>query len=436
MKKKSYLRQKLEQLKSNAEISQILSNTSWLISERVFNLIVGLFVGVWVTRYLGSADYGIYSYALSFSMLFTAFASFGIDTIVIRDLVKFKEKRNVLMGTSFGLKILGSSSSFLISIIVLSFTNLDFSTKTFIWIIIANTIICSFGVIDQYFQSRVESSYVVKTNTTAFIISSVVKIILILAQSSLLGFVLVLLIDSVIKAIGYIYFYIENGQSILEWSFDKSLAKSLVKESWPLVFSGLAISVGMRIDQIMLKSFVEDTELGIYAVGVRLAELFAFIPMVISQSIYPKIIKINFETGRKKLSKIIGYIFYFLIFMSVAITIFGRFGVNLLYGEEFDSSTVVLQILIWTIPVTYLGIITNKLLTVQGLQKIIFAKQFALTLLNISLNLYLIPRFGIIGAAWATLISDILINLFLDLAFNKAKWIYYLKIRALTFYHK
>lgn len=194
---------------------------------------------------------------------------------------------------------------------------------------------------------------------------------------------------------------------------------------------GVAISVAMRIDQIMLKSYLPNSQLGFYAVGVRLAELFSFLPMIIGQSIYPKLIKINFKTGKKKISQLISYVFYPLCALAILVTLFANFGINLLYGSEFDSSTKVLQILIWTIPVTYLGIITNKLLMVEGHQKIIFIKQLMLALLNISLNLYFIPKYGIVGAAMATLIADVIINLFFDVVFNKSRWIYYTKMKAL-----
>lgn len=430
-----YFYQKILALKSNPELLKIFQNTGWLFGERMVRLLVGLLVGVWVTRYLGPERYGIYSYALSFSVLFTAISSFGIDSIVIRDLVKDKDRQNQLMGTAFTIKLFGGVLSLFISLIVLMFVQIDFTTKLFIWIIVSSTIITSFNIIDSFFQARVESQYVVKTNTFALILSSCIKIILILIEAPLLGFVLVLLFDSIVRASGYIYFYKKSKLSFFAWKFDKSLATELLKESWPLILSGLAISVAMRIDQIMLNSYVPENELGFYAVGVRLAELFSFLPMIIGQSLYPKIVKLNFKTNRKKISQLLGYVFYLLCAMALVVTLFAKFGINLLYGVEFDSSTPVLQLLIWTIPVTYLGIITNKLLMVEGHQKIIFIKQLALALLNISFNLYFIPTYGIVGAALATLLADIIVNLFFDIIFKKARWIYHIKMRALFLIH-
>jgi O-antigen/teichoic acid export membrane protein len=430
MKIINLLSQKFRSLKSNSEVLNIFFNTGWLMGERMLRLIISLFIGVWITRYLGAELYGIYSYALSFSIIFNALASFGINNIVIRDLVKYKGNHHELMGTAFFLKLIGGLLSLMISIVALQAINIEFSTKLYIWIISSGTIVSSFNVIDLYFQSQVKSKFIVKANTITLILSSIIKAVLILKEAPLIAFVLMLIFDAICLAIGYLYFYLKNNLSVLNWVFKKSLAKSLLKESWPLILSGIAISLGMRIDQIMLKNYVSASELGYYAVGVRLAELFSFFPMIISQSIYPKIIKIDFETEKKKLQKLIGFVFYLISGIALIVTLVASFTVNILYGIEFEESSIVLQILIWTIPVTYLGIITNRVLTIKGYQKIIFIKQFSLAILNISLNLYLIPKYGIIGAAWATLLADIFINLFLDFIFPKARWIFYVKMKS------
>lgn len=403
------------------------------MGEKVVRLAVSLFIGVWVARYLGADQYGIYSYALSFSILFGALASFGIDGIIVRDLVKHEEKTDFLLGTAFCLKFLGGLLSFFIAVVVLFFIETDTYIKSLIFILVGSTIVKSFNVIDFYFQSKVLSKYVVTANTYSLFLSSLIKVALILMEAPLIAFVLVLLFDSITVSLGFLYYYKREKLSIWKWKVDVSLAKDLLKESWPLILSGLAISVGMRIDQIMLKEFVPANQLGFYAVGVRLAELFSFIPMVITQSIFPKIVSIDFSSEKRKLGNLIRYIFYPLCLMALFVCLVGEFTVNLLYGQEFASSSSVLLILIWTIPVTYLGIITNKLIMVQGHQKIIFMKQLVLTLMNIGLNLYLIPRYGIVGAAWATLLADIFVNLFIDVVFNKARWIYFLKMKALFF---
>ena len=150
------------------------------------------------------------------------------------------------------------------------------------------------------------------------------------------------------------------------------------------------------------------------------------------QSVFPKMISTINNQNDQTIIKLMRYIFYLLCLMAIIICISSKYVVTILYGAEFIESYKVLILLIWTIPVTFLGIITNSLLTIRKFQKTILLKQVSLTILNISLNLLLIPDFGILGAAFATLLADILINFFMDYFLKNAKWIFYLKLSALT----
>lgn len=407
-------------------------NTGWLIGRQFAKLVVGLFVGIWVTRYLGPERFGIYSYAISFSVFFQVLASLGLNHIVVRDLVRYTDKLDVLLGTTYWVKLFGSFGSLALSVIVLLLLpNLESELKLYIFILVFGTAFSSLQVIDFYFQAKVESKYTVIASLVTVLLTAAIKIVLILLKAPLIAFVCVAFFSGLSLGLGYLYFYKKKGLSVRTWKFDRKLAKSLLSESWPLILSGLSISIGMRIDQIMLKDFVGMENLGIYATGVRLAEILVFLPGVISQSIFPKIVSFDLDLERHKIITIIRYIFFLLCLMALVITLFSKYIVVILYGAEFMPAYKVLQILIWTIPVTYLGIITNQLLNIKSHQKIVFWKQFILLVFNVALNLILIPKYGIIGAAWATLIADICINLFLDLAFKKTKWIFKLKLSAL-----
>jgi O-antigen/teichoic acid export membrane protein len=139
-------------------------NTAWLFTEQVLRLIAGFFVGVWVARYLGPEKYGLFSYALAFVSIFQGIAKLGLDGIVVRDLVQELEKRDVYLGTSFWLKLLGSIITFLIITIILVIQSLltshfspltshfslltsHFFTETNIYILII-----AFGIIFQSFE--------------------------------------------------------------------------------------------------------------------------------------------------------------------------------------------------------------------------------------------------------------------------------------------
>ena len=139
-------------------------NTSWLFAEKIIRMVVGLFVGVWVARYLGPEKFGLLSFAQSFVGLFTIFATLGLDEIVVRELVIDESKRDFLVGTTFWLKLVGAIIVLLLLAFAVNFTSNDYETNIFVFIIASATIFQSFNIVDYYFQSKVLSKYVVYAN--------------------------------------------------------------------------------------------------------------------------------------------------------------------------------------------------------------------------------------------------------------------------------
>ena len=223
--------QKVSNLWNHAGFRRYFANTAWLFAEKILRMVVGLFVGVWVARYLGPERYGLLSYAQSFVGLFGAIATLGLDGIVVRELVKDESKRNLLLGTAFLLKLFGAIMVLIVLAIAIKFTSNNQFANILIFIIGSATIFQSFNVIDLYFQSKVISRYVVFTNMVSLAMSSIIKIGLILYQASLIAFALMVLFDSIILALGYLYFYLKNDLSFRDWRFDKRVAVALLKDS-------------------------------------------------------------------------------------------------------------------------------------------------------------------------------------------------------------
>ncbi|RZK21657.1 MAG: flippase [Pedobacter sp.] len=419
-------------LGENKTIKKYVFNTSWLFSEQLIRMCVGLVVGVWVARYLGPEKFGILNYAQSLVALFSALATLGLNNIVIRELVKKNYDKNLLMGTSFIMKLIGGAVTFLFLFIAINIIPSDSYTKIVVLIVASSTIFQSFNVIDFYFQSKVESKFVVYVNILVLIVSTVLKVLFLLLKAPLVLFALLTVIENIVLAIGLIYFYKKNKETIKAWSFDKGICLMLLKDSWPLILSSISISIGMRIDQVMIKSYMNDVNVGYYAVGVKFAEIFTFIPMLISQSIYPKILEMDFNKERSKLIFMLRSIFYLLVLLSVGVNIFSSFAINLLYGVKYEDSISVVNILIWTIPFTYLNIVTSTILQKLNKSKTILFRQLLIAGINIVANTFLIPRFGTVGASLSTLIADTSLFFFGFFLYNE-RWIYLLRIESILF---
>jgi O-antigen/teichoic acid export membrane protein len=424
---------KLKSLKNHQGFMKYFKNTSWLFGERILRMVVGLFVGIWIARYLGPEQFGLFSYAQSFVGLFTAIATLGLDGIVIRELVKDESKRDILIGTSFWLKVMGAILTLIVLAIAINFTSNDTYTNTLVFIIASATIFQSFNVVDFYFQSKVLSKYVVYANIFALLTNTIIKIFLLLNDAPLIAFVWVVLFDSVILALGFIYFYLKNNLSLLKWKFDKIMAKELLKDSWPLIFSGVVIAVYMRIDQVMIKEMMNVEAVGQYAAAVRLSEVWYFIPMLIGSSLVPSIInskKSNEDLYYSRLQNFYTLMVWIAIFVAVPMTFLSNSIVDLLYGVEFHEAGNILMIHIWAGIFLSLGIACGKWYLAENYTKGAFKKAIFGMSLNVLGNYILIPIYGLKGAAISTLFGHLAANIIYDIFDDRVRGQLKYKMRA------
>ena len=410
-------------------------NTSWLFGEKILRMVVGLFVGIWVARYLGPEQFGLFSYAQSFVGLFSAIATLGLDGIVVRELVKDESRRDELMGTAFWLELMGAFAVLIILGFAVGFTSNDTDTNILVFIIASATIFQSFNVVDMYFQSKVMSKFVVYANIISLLFSSLVKIVLILMHAPLVAFAWVVLFDSFILACGYLYFYIKNNSTfnIQHLKFRREVAISLLKDSWPLILSGIVISIYMKIDQVMIKEMLDSEAVGNYAAAVRLSEAWYFIPMVISSSLFPAIVNAKKQSEAlyyARLQKLYNLMVWMAIAIALPMTFLSDWVVNLLYGEQYSQAGGVLMIHIWAGVFVFLGVASGKWFVAENLQNYAFYRTLSGALLNVVLNIILIPRYGIIGAAIATLISQAMAAYVFDVFISRTRRMFWMKTKA------
>ncbi|EDQ01571.1 flippase [Shewanella benthica] len=425
---------KISKLKDSQGAMKYLKNTSWLLGEKILRMTVGLFIGIWVARYLGPEQFGLFSYAQSFVVLFSAFATLGLDGIVIRKLVKDESQRDKLLGTAFTLKLIGAFLVLALLVIAVFLQPSDLLANSLFFIIASATVFQSFNVIDFYFQSQVLSKYVVYSNVFSLLLSSIIKVTLIVNEAPLIAFAYVILFDSFVLASGFIYFYVLKRLSIRHWCFDKAVAKSLLKESWPLILSGLVVSMYMKIDQVMIKEMLGSVEVGQYSAAVRLSEAWYFIPMVISSSLFPAILnakKISKELYYSRIQQLYDLMAWMAIAIAIPMTFLSDWLVHLLYGAQYNEAGGVLMIHIWSAVFVFLGVASGKWFVAEGLQIYSFYRTLAGAILNVGLNLVLIPQYGIYGAAIATLASQLVASYLFNVVNKKSRITFILQSKAL-----
>jgi len=385
------------------------ANTGWLFFEKVLRGGISFLIGVYVARYLGPANYGLLSYSASFVFLFSTVATLGLDRIVVRELVKDEKKREELLGTAFFLKITGSFLLLGILVLAVKFAKNDNFTNLLIFVIASATIFQSFNIIDFYFQSRVLSKYAVYARITSMSLSAGIKLLLIFLRAGLLYFAGVMVAESIFLAIGLIIAYSKQKLNIFEWKVKFSLAKKLLQDAWPLALSGIAISIYMRIDQVMIKEMLDTEAVGNYAVAVKLSEVWYFIPTIITGSLFPAIInakKISENLYHERLRKLYSLMIWLAMGIAIPITFLANDVIRILFGTQYQAAADVLQIYIWASVFVFLGVASSQYLIAENYTKISFFRTIIGTVVNIILNVILIPMYGINGAAIATLASQ------------------------------
>lgn len=426
------LTSKIAYLKNHPGFMRYFKNTSWLMGEKILRMVIGLFVGIWVARYLGPEKFGLFSYAQSFVGLFVALAGLGLDGIVIREMVTDPSKQAALLGTAFRLKLVGALSVLIVLAIATQLSEQDGLATLMIFIIASSTIFQSFNVIDLFFQANVLSKYVVYSNTISLLVSSIIKVILVVNEAALIAFAMVVLVDSIILMMGFVYFFKRHSNMALDkLHFNKKLAINLLKDSWPLILSGLVISIYMKVDQVMIKEMIGAEAVGQYAAAVKLSEAWYFIPMVIVSSLFPAIIsakKQSEELYYERLQKSYDLMVWLAIAIALPMTFLSDWVVDLLYGEQYSQAGSVLMIHIWAGVFVFLGVAFSNYLTNENLTIKSFLRTFLGAIINVALNLVLIPRYGIKGAAIATLFSQFTANYIYDF-FDRSL---YLQLRMKT----
>lgn len=404
-----------------------------MFAEKVFRTLIAFFIGVYIARYLGPGQYGLLNYAISFAGLFSSFANLGMDQIVVRELVKFPDKRDVILGTVFRLKIFGSFVAIVLVTITAYLINEPSYNLLLIVIISFTTIFQSIGVVELFFQSRVEAKKNVYAQSSSFFIVSILKLLLIIFKQPLLYFAIVHLFEFVFLAVGYYLVYRTNNYSFSNWKYNRNTALNLFKDSWPLVLSGVVIIIYMKIDQVMIKNLMTVTDVGYYAVAVKLCEAWYFVSITVSASLFPAIVNakaINENLYLSRLQKLYDILALIAIAIAIPVTIFSDFIINTLYGSQFQPAASVLAIYIWAALATFLGVASSQYLISENLTKLAFFRTLLGMIVNVIMNLILIPIYGINGAAVATLVS-FSVSVFAIYFDKKSRLQFFMMIRAI-----
>lgn len=430
----SFIRKRVE---GRQTLQKIIGNTGWLFFDKVIRMGVGLAVNIWVVRYLGPELFGQLSYAAAFVALFAAFATLGLDGIVVRELVRKPEESREILGSAFILRVCGGFVTLLTSTIAMYMLRSNDTTSVLlVSLLAAGTIFQAFDVLDFWFQSHVLSRNTVVAKNMAFLLVSLVKVGLILGHAPLMMFAGAAVVEILLGAIGLVVAYRKCGQCLSNWkgTFNRGLA--LLGDSWPIILSGLSVAVYMKIDQVMIGEMAGNSAVGIYTSATKLTEIWYMIPMVIVSSIFPSLLQSKDKDEAlyyRRITRLFSLMAAIALPIAIPMSVCSNWVVAIMYGPDYQAAGPILAVHIWASLFVFYGVAQGPWDLAENLTRLAMVRIVIGALVNIFLNLHLIPAYGALGAALATVISQALAAVFLNVLHKKTRPIFYCQLKSLLF---
>ncbi|MDO3720308.1 flippase [Marinobacter sp. chi1] len=420
------------------KIKHYLHNTLWIMGDKVATLVVGFLVTVLVARYLGPEDFGLYSYVISVAAILSAAGHVGLSGLVVREIVKKPNNRGETLGTTLGLKFMGVGAGYVVLLVYAALYE-GISSPEFVMLAIAGAalLFSPFQVFDFWFQAFVQAKYVTYARLMALAASAGLKIAFVFIGSGVIYFAGANLAQAVIVVLASLFFY--KATSILplsEWSFSWGRARELLSQGWLIYLGSIFAVVYLKVDQVMLKWFEGSGSVGIYAVAAQISEAWYFVPVAIVTSFFPKLIKLRDQSSPefdKRFQQLLDLLFGLALAVALAMTLAAEYVILLFFGEHYIESASVLLIHVWAALFIFMRAALSKWILIENILVFSLLTQGGGALVNILLNYFLIPEFGVVGAAYATLLSYAFAS-FVSLAlYSKTRPIFFMMTKSFFF---
>ena len=413
-----------------------IKNSSWIIGGRILDIGITFFITIMLARYLGPSQFGVLAYAISLMSLFAAAGHMGLSGLVVREVVKYPNHNAEILGTTAGVKYFGYLMGFVV-LIVFSLINEEKGGEQFLVVLVValSMLFKPIDVIDFWFQAHLQVKYTTIAKSISVVAAACYRLLLIYLCAELLLFAAANVLQSLIVALLLIIFYsAKSATAIRIWRFSLSRAKILLGQSWIIFLGSIFAVVYLKIDQIMLKWMVGVKEVGIYAIAATLSEAWYFVPSAIVVSFYPRLIRLRDESEQKfeiRFQMLFDFLFGIAFVVAIFVTIFSNFFVEIFFGDNYARSASILSIHIWAAIFIFMRTAFSKWIILENVLVFSLVTQGFGALSNIVLNYFLIPLYGGVGAAVATLISYASASYFSLSIYKKTRPVFWMMTKSI-----
>lgn len=395
--------------------NRVLSNAKWIIACKIVQSLLQLVIGMLCARYLGPKDYGIINYAAAIVGIVTPIVQLGLNSTLVQEFIDNPEKEGKILGTALVMDLASSLACF--SMVSLFVSVVNHNDSKVIWVCVLYSISLIFKALEllQYwFQYKLLSKFPSVVMVISYIFVSLYRIFLLVTAKSIYWFALVHALDFAIIGLSLLFLFCRKSEQRLSFSF--TLAKQLFKKSKFYILSAMMVTAFQNTDHIMLKNITGDAENGYYTAAITSASVLQFVYVAIVDSMRPVILEAKKNNSPKyelNISRLYCITIYMALVQGIGFTVFARLIIWILYGAEYMAAAKVLQTLVWYIAFSYMGMIRNIWILAEGKYKMLWKINLAGVLLNIVINALLIPKIGAVGAAIASLLTQIFTNFIL-----------------------
>lgn len=401
-----------------------IRNASWIIGEQILQVFVSLIVGVLTARYLGPSNYGALNYTASFVTFCTSLATLGMEGVVIKKIIASPEDEGTYMGSCMFFRFVSAILSTCLITITVFFLNPGEPIKVILVLLQSLQLIFqAVYILDSWFQRYLKSKYISIGKMLACIIVALYKVYLLVTAKSIIWFAFSNSLTYIIVAISLYMFYRKENAPKMKVSIP--LGKEVLSESYHFILSGLMTAIYSQMDKIMIGKMLTDMDVGLYTTATAICSMWIFIPTAIINSFRPTIMVIK-QSGnqafyKKRLEQLYSLIIWLCIFVSIVVCIFGPLIIRILYGESYMGAIETLRISIWSETFAMIGTARGIWILCENKNKYVKYYLVIGAIVNVILNALLIPVYGINGAAFATLITQIVTSIIAPLFYKETK---------------
>lgn len=389
-----------------------LANASWIIGCKVVQALLGVIISMLTARYLGPSSFGVINYAAAIVAFVAPITKLGLSHVLVQEIVYAPESEGKIIGSSLTMSFI---SSLLCIVGVISFSMITNANEP------ETVIVCSLysallvahalELVQYWFQAKLISKYTSIVSVVVYLLISLYKIVLLIANKSVYWFAVANAIDHLL--IGFILLAIYRVKSNQKLSFSLEWAKKLFNKSKFFIVSSMMVTIFAQTDKIMIKFMIDDAATGIYSAASACAGMASFVFAAIIDSMRPTILehkKNESQLYETNLCRLYSIIIYMALAQSLAMTLFAKPIIWILYGTQYFASISVLSIIVWQATFSYIGSVRNIWILAEEKHSYLWIINLSGAITNVLLNLLLIPKWGVEGAAVASVVTQIFTN--------------------------